>query len=304
MQKPATEPENGDQNVYLDLARANLLRMRGDLTRAMDLCRSVIERNPTSLTAHTLMGDIYVEQDDLDHAIEWYELALELAPDSRREQNRLDAIRARRDEREAVMAARQLGIPTTLNKARLFSVAAAAFVAIIGVGAFLVGERLREQGERPALVASVEVGRQPLVLLNPGASKPEPKPETVTPTATPTESVVVDDEALRQAKAQIKEGDRLINAMSDPRAKTIMLTFRVREGDDAPGLGRSIAVQALKAFPDQQMVTVRAVQGDVVVFMADLKRSELPTDDPDKTALINVWSGSESEGPKSAQVAG
>ncbi|MFQ3611631.1 MAG: tetratricopeptide repeat protein [Fimbriimonadales bacterium] len=74
--------EGSDIEVYPEIARANLLRMQGKYEEAVSVCRQILGRFPSNETAHALMGDIYADQGKLEDAIQWYEMLVELAPDS------------------------------------------------------------------------------------------------------------------------------------------------------------------------------------------------------------------------------
>ena len=77
------DPASGgsDQEVYNDLAKANLLRNRHQMPEAIEVALGILRKYPNNATAHTLLGDIYAELDDLKQAAEWYEMALDLSPD-------------------------------------------------------------------------------------------------------------------------------------------------------------------------------------------------------------------------------
>ena len=64
--------------LQAELARVNLLRIRGDVSSSKNLCLSILKRFPESIDAHVMMGDLHSEQGDLAPAAEWYSLALDL----------------------------------------------------------------------------------------------------------------------------------------------------------------------------------------------------------------------------------
>src|SRR5579872_6736771 len=72
-----------------DLARANLLRMRADYKRAEDLCLTILKSNPKSAATHSLLGDIYSDQGQLEQAAQWYGLSLDLDPSSMADKQKL-----------------------------------------------------------------------------------------------------------------------------------------------------------------------------------------------------------------------
>jgi len=88
--------EGSDREVYPELARANLLRMQGKYEEAIEICRRIIGRFPSNETVHALLGDIYADQGNLDEAIRWYELLVELAPTNVHYSAKLHNLRAMR----------------------------------------------------------------------------------------------------------------------------------------------------------------------------------------------------------------
>jgi len=78
--------------MYPLLAAANLLRIRHQWDEATAKCIEVLRRYPNNASAHSLLGDIYRDQNMLRDAVEWYKLALELDPSSRSDRMKLDCL--------------------------------------------------------------------------------------------------------------------------------------------------------------------------------------------------------------------
>lgn len=74
------------------LARANLLRMRGQWDEAVAVCTEALRRAPESATAHSLLGDIYEAQGKLDDALQWYGMAVDLAPNRPADREKLERV--------------------------------------------------------------------------------------------------------------------------------------------------------------------------------------------------------------------
>ncbi|HEY3331392.1 MAG TPA: tetratricopeptide repeat protein [Capsulimonadaceae bacterium] len=85
-------PEQLGSDVKRILAAANLHRMRGRWHAAAEACMDALCIEPDNVSAHSLMGDIYVDQGRLDDAIQWYCLTLDLAPDSQSDRVKLTRI--------------------------------------------------------------------------------------------------------------------------------------------------------------------------------------------------------------------
>lgn len=100
-----------DAEVYPELAKANVLRMRKEFKAAEDICLAILRRFPNNASANTLLGDISVEKGALEQAAEWYELALDILPDSKENQEKLGSVRAKLNERQTQATVESLGIP-------------------------------------------------------------------------------------------------------------------------------------------------------------------------------------------------
>jgi hypothetical protein len=114
---------NGDveDGVGPLLARANLLRMRGQWDEAIAACAEALRRVPNSPSACSLLGDIYEAQHKFDEALQWYGMAVEFDPTNVRDRARLEQVAtlhqraARRQERDSLAAA--AAAPRGLNHA-------------------------------------------------------------------------------------------------------------------------------------------------------------------------------------------
>jgi hypothetical protein len=84
--------EEAEQLVGPLLARANLLRMRCQWDEAVAVCTEALRRAPESATAHTLLGDIYEAQGKFDDAMQWYGMAVDLAPDRPGDREKLERV--------------------------------------------------------------------------------------------------------------------------------------------------------------------------------------------------------------------
>jgi hypothetical protein len=78
--------------VYPEVARANLLRLRGDFEEAEKVCLAILKRFPNNPAAHGMMGDLSFETGKLDTARQWYEMALDLTPNDEGLRRKISAI--------------------------------------------------------------------------------------------------------------------------------------------------------------------------------------------------------------------
>ncbi len=264
--------EGSDSAIYPELARANLLRMRGDYAQAEEVCLKILHRFPNNASANSLLGDICAERNDLEQAAEWYELALDITPDAQAVRQKLASAKERMRQREAANTAQQLGLPTSKSKAGLWIGLVVLFLIGTGALAYYIGQRVNQN--RTASNAIVDA---PVVL--------EPKPAgafgggaaTTTGTAAQPDQIpqgrIDDDRRLTQLLApKSSDGARLLEARQDPRSKSVVLSFFVQDGEDVRSMAARLAASALQELPDCRLVTVRAVRAGTLALIADVHR--------------------------------
>jgi hypothetical protein len=96
--EPAAPPDDAEASALL--SRANLLRLRGAVAEAVELCLEALRRRPGDAAACCLLGDLYAEQGRAEEARQCYRRALELRPE-------LPAARARLARAEELLEARR-----------------------------------------------------------------------------------------------------------------------------------------------------------------------------------------------------
>lgn len=137
-----------DAEVYPELAKANVLRMRKEFKAAEDICLSILRRFPNNASSNTLLGDIAVEKGELEQAVEWYELALDIVPDSVENQQKLANARAKISEQHKEQVVETLEIPKK-NPPYLLIAMVVVMVAAFGIAAVIMTSRNGAQGPDP-----------------------------------------------------------------------------------------------------------------------------------------------------------
>jgi len=89
---PQDEPGNLHDIESL-LAAANLHRMRGEWDEAIDVCMTILRREPDDPSAHSLLGDVYAAQGRLEEAVRWYEMTLDADPENQLYVGKLEKLR-------------------------------------------------------------------------------------------------------------------------------------------------------------------------------------------------------------------
>jgi len=88
---PAVSAEAGG-DTYLMLMTANVLRLRRQWALAEAKCGEVLQRDPGSAAAYSVLGDIARDQGKRREAIEWYKMALDGNPRSSADRQKLEAM--------------------------------------------------------------------------------------------------------------------------------------------------------------------------------------------------------------------
>lgn len=189
-----------DAAVYPQLAKANLLRMRGNHAEAERLCLAVLKQFPYNSTAHILLGDIHADKGNSREALDWYELAVELEPENASLKAKRDRIRKEREKEEAVAAAVALEVPTSNARTVLLSSAIVVVLIAIIVGAYFVGkQRAGSDVNLDDLIRPVSIGENAPPQPDPATKEPEQteRPENPSPEPNTQPPIAMTAEELR-----------------------------------------------------------------------------------------------------------
>lgn len=274
--------EGSDQEVYKDLARANLLRMRGDMKAANDVCLGILRRYPNNPTAHGLLGDISADQGDLAQAATWYEMALELVPDSVADRQKLDSVKERIKLKESMATAQQIGIPTQAPRTTPYIIAVCVMMLVVGTGAYLIG--------RGVVAANTKSTIDTPVILTPSnendkshekAPVDEQKEVQTDPSTTQfsgTSTGVQSDAAILGALHGRGEAKiEYLGAAEDPRGQFAIVTIKSNP-QEVPGLtATKAALEFYSLFPAFKKVTIRVMGDSGFVLVADMTQEAAKT---------------------------
>ncbi len=151
----------GDADRWIGalLAEANLFRMRAMWHEAESRCIDVMRSSPNDVHAHSLLGDIYRDQGRYDDAGKWYQMALDLNPQSAADRSKLAHVeqirqKARHDQSPATSVGgpgavsgtqRLIGLPPSTW---LRALTALSVLFLVVVAALLISMRERASGNR------------------------------------------------------------------------------------------------------------------------------------------------------------
>lgn len=129
---------DAEREVHPQLAQANLHRLRGEYKEASDICLAILRRYPNNASANTMLGDIAVARGELDQAVEWFELALDINPDSKEVKEKLAAAQAEISKKELEKTAKDLEIrpPSKTNWPVIVGISVVVLGLIVGFFAF------------------------------------------------------------------------------------------------------------------------------------------------------------------------
>ncbi len=268
---PFQGTEGSDQEVYRDLAKANLHRMRGDTKAANDVCLGILRRFPNNPTAHSLLGDVWADQGDLQQAANWYEMAIDLAPDSTADKSKLESIRERIKLKESAEAAQQIGLPDNPNRPWAFLALVALTVVAVGFGAYALGrfgpakaDKLANTIETPVTVAAQQEdksGQHPIEKQDQSAPKTSATNLPVVPAS--------DDALLKSLQGAGTEGVVYLGVTEDARDHSLYVTVRHSENETSNLTAARAALEVFRALPETSKAILRVADARGIVFMAD-----------------------------------
>lgn len=216
---------SSDSEVHAELAQANLHRMRGEYKQAEDLCLGILRRFPNNASANTLLGDIASARGELEQAAEWYELALDIVPDSAEDRQKLEQVKAQIAQKQRVQAVTQVevasGVPT--KRSPIPAIAAGVLLAMVaGAAGFAAFGPKNTAADKPKETNPLEL-------------KDTPKePPIKTPSEPEKANPVADHEALSNRIADGAQVDRskLVAFSVDVKDKSIRIGFNKGENED------------------------------------------------------------------------
>jgi len=291
------------ERMYPELAKANLLRIRGDYKGAIEQCLSILKRFPDDHDAHVLIADIYAEQGDLGQSAQWYELAIDLTPNSKSDRDKLAQLQQRIRDREAASAAQQLGLPPEKPPIGLYVGVMGVIAVVVAIGSYILGQKTTAvpTKSKPAVAQAISAPAEPETS---GAASDAPVPVQ-------TSSLIEEDRLIQQAlNGLMPNGTILMSAMQDPRNRGLVITASIRPEDEERGTAAEIAKTALSQYVSAPGVIVRLVKYGRLALVATVTRDRLAGVDgaSDASAIANAllteeWSavGSVNTPPPAAQ---
>ncbi len=248
-----------------DLGRANLLRLRGSYKEASELCLAILRKAPNNVTAHSLLGDIYYDQDDLRQAAEWYELASDLDPTAVREKQLLDRIRERVNQRDQAQTLAQLGVETTAPAINRYLFGGIIGIIAFGVIGYLIGSAVQNNREPKTTVSN------PIVIPPNDVREPESPPVGTMVPSPPLTEVRPDRLALDEVKRGTT-ADLILSAVELPDRSQLIVTANARTEENFAVTALLVAADIFVNRTSTRSATIRLVENSEIVFIGEITR--------------------------------
>ncbi|MCA0361535.1 MAG: tetratricopeptide repeat protein [Armatimonadetes bacterium] len=257
---------SSDSDVSGQIANANVLRMRNQLQEAIDACLAILRRYPNNVTAHSLLGEIYLERDEPDQAVQWFEMALDLDPKNARDQAMLAKAKSQLEAANKKQTIEQLEIqPRSFTTA--YVVGVAALILAVGLAAFFIGSatsknRLAQMKPEASEPIQIPAGKPAQPLGNP-ATKMSADGKTSSNT---------DLTALRAIQSTGERGNLITSLLVDPATELVTVTATMAEDEAADVTATRLAWSVFAGRRETRTATIRLTVDRNLVFVGTVSR--------------------------------
>jgi len=235
-----------DAEVYPELAKANLQRMRKEFKAAEDICLSILRRYPNNHTANMLLGDIAAERGELEQAVEWYELALDIVPDHEETHQKLADVKTEIANRQTKTQVEQLGLPEKKPPIGLY-VMIAVVIGAFAIAAVVIANKKPASGPDP---------NRPIVLDDPKPPAKQKEPDVTPDEAKPVVYKLDEELAVKLAAEAGIEGRALTASIADPGDSVRLILHSVGADGEWP-LRAKLVLAAFKEKPNAPKVEIQ-----------------------------------------------
>lgn len=218
-----------DSAIYPEITRANLLRMKGEFDSAEKVALGILKQLPNNATTHILLGDIKSDKNEIREALQWYEMAQDLAPENPTLRSKIENAKQSIERLEQEHATSGLEVAHTEIGMWRFIAVAIVLVAV-AAGAYVFGAKRKETA-----IAALEAKKLRDAISEPisinGEAPPQPllpKESAPTPTYSGSDNGLseTESEMLNSVKQLVGElAPRLVDLDFDPRTGTSTATL-------------------------------------------------------------------------------
>jgi len=308
-------------DIHAMLASANLHRIRGEWDDAIELCMEVLKLEPKSAEAYEMLGDIYESRGQDEDAMQWFSMALDLAPASTTIRVKLDRLREKVARLEAARQPPPIGeygswsdrlagrgFDSAIRLVTVISVVLIVLLVAAGLIAFLWRSPSDEAALKEAEKPLVQEETRPPAAPNGGSSTNAGQQAAGTLPRLPSEQQLLT--AISTDPSIIGRSVLVDDVRVDPRANLIIVTFRVS------GVGgqltkamittdaAAVAKAAFSASPGIEWVMLRCcgsvadgpgAQTQDLLFVSEVKRAAIAPITPEtapeqiQQVFTNPW---------------
>jgi len=266
--------EGSDVVVYPQLAQVNLLRMRSRFKEAEETCLAILHQYPHNLSANVLMGDLAAEQGNLDQAVQWYELALDIDPDSAALKTKLEAARTKNEDTVVQTVVQELGLPPEKPKTLLVALISLAAILLLGLGAWFAYKSAKASTDANKIDSPILIGQGTAG----GGGSAGPSPVGASGLDKKVQPVSEDDLALTKLlAAKTSQTAFFVDARFDLATDGIVITYNAPQDKDERDIGAKLATESFDLVKenmqrDVAQVALRAIRDKKLFYSAVVKR--------------------------------
>jgi hypothetical protein len=296
------------------LASANLHRIRQEWDAAVSDATEALKLEPKNADIASVLGEIYEQRGMHEDALIWYQMALEMNPDSAPDKMRLEKLTSRIT---GSMGNGTDSFRIFQRRTKTWAIAMGAAFLLIVLFAIIITRRApKTEGGDAVTAPPISVPREGIENNQPNApsavstpndprsySSPSlagrPGPVSGALRTAPESKIISDMREVREAGAKVDD------VIADPRHGVVIVTFTVPAATANKSTiltaAASLAKSAFAANAEVKFVTARCVvgSGDVsttqVAFVGDIARESVqslgdaPTPEALASAFTNPW---------------
>lgn len=288
------------------LTSANLHRIRQEWDEAITDATEAMRLDPANADIASLLGSIYEQREMLDDAAIWYEIAVEMNPESTADVERLNQVKA---QAAAKRSNKKGSFEITQKRTRLLALALGGLCLLIVFMALIVSfmrPHNRQDGRSPEPNEIIDSRSQSpqgafntpatsLEAQNPvGAEDPtqdqQPSDLAGTPAAKTgslrtSPELKINNALLASQKVQ-EAGAKVDDVIADPRQSTVVVTFSIASGanlskDAVLKAAYAVAVSTFDSHSQVSAMTARCLvtMGNAsttqIAFVGDIERKAM-----------------------------
>lgn len=260
-------------NAEQEIARANVLRMRGDYDGAREILRSVLAEYPENVLARELMGDIFANHlGDLKTGLVWYELAQNTNQPVPSLTTKIERCRGQLNDHQSSETISKLGIAAPGPQRAVIGLTIALVVlSITAMAIWFTRPTETKPAQSTPFSDPIELNPPPPATVE--EKKEEPAKDPPKPSLETNYDGTEVEQKVRAGL--VAAGTKPLVVTFDPRGQgdlTLTISVTASEAEGFETKAQQIAATALGLESRYQNLTIRFVEGNQLLFVADFSR--------------------------------